>query len=201
MKEKSTASKAAKPAAASHLLSFIHEWGHPEWIVIAVEAPVDQVSSHYSTIRSARKRLTEVPIHARRKRDDEIAPLVAIVQPKGSAWSVILRILCMPIGMPDVTDAEQVCQKTSAKLKTRALAFIGEDTSFAMGYILYQKGKKVGSKDWESQRNSADKAFADLGIYLPACYPRQEGKKIWVCTDESSRDLIERADVVDIGDI
>jgi len=146
-------------------------------------------------------RLTAVPVRAPRKKDDEIAPLIAIVQPKESSWAVILRILCMPIGMPDVTDAEKVCKTMSTKLKTRALAFIGEDTSFAMGYMLYQHGKKVGTKDWESQTDSADEEFAALGIYLPACYPRQEGKTTWLCAHESSIDRIQRADVVDLGEV
>jgi hypothetical protein len=103
--------------------------------------------------------------------------------------------------MPDITNAEEVCQTMSAKLKTRTLAFFGEDTSFAMSYMLYQNGKKVGSKDWESQRDSADDEFAALGIYLPACYPRREGKTTWVCARESSLDRIARADVVDLGKI
>ena len=187
--------------AASDLLSFIEDWGHPEWVVLAAEAPIDQVSTLYATVCSARERLTEVPVRAPRKKDNEIAPLIALVQPKECTWTVILRILCLPIGMPDITNAEKVCQTMSAKLKTRTLAFFGEDTSFAMSYMLYQNGKKVGSKDWESQRDSADAEFAALGIYLPACYPRREGKTTWVCARESSLDRIQRADVVDLGEV
>jgi hypothetical protein len=103
--------------------------------------------------------------------------------------------------MPDWTAAEHICEKISKKLKTRALAFMGEDTSFAMGYTLYESGTKMGSKEWESQTDSADGAFEALGLYLPACYPRREDNTIWVCALDASFDRIDRADVVDLGKV
>lgn len=60
-----------------------------------------------------------------------------------------------------------------------------------------RNGKKAGSKDWESQTNPADKAFA--AGPLPSCLlPRREGKITWVCAAQSSIDRIQRADVVDL---
>lgn len=191
----------ACPQADTDLVSFIHDWGHPEWVVLAVEAPVDQVSSLYAAACAAKARLTNVPVRPARKEDEEMAPVIPIVQPRGSVWSVILRVICLPIGESDIRGAETACQNLSAKLRTRALAFFGEKTSFAMSYRLFQQGKKIVSRDWNSQLDSAESEFAALGIYLPACYPMREGAKTWVCAREASIDRIQRADIVDLGEI
>ena len=192
--------KALKGLGASDLIEFIHEWGHPEWVVLAVEAPIEEVSSLYASMRSAKKRLSEVPIRVAGKQDDEIASLVAVVQPTNSSWSVILRSLCLPIEEGDIKMAQKDAQTLSSKLKTRAVAFVGEDTSGAMQYWLYQGGKQAGGKEWESQDDSADKAFAALGLYLPPCYPRRDAKTTWLAAIGTATERIQRADIIDLGE-
>jgi hypothetical protein len=85
----------------------------------------------------------------------------------------------------------------SASLKTRALIFYGHDTSGAMSYVLYEKGKEAGRHDWEYRDDPSDKQFAELELYVPACYGRQAGKEIWLAARRPER--IARTDVVEIS--
>jgi hypothetical protein len=190
--------KRSKSKAVSDFISFIHEWGHPEWIILAAEAPVEKVAIAYAAAKSAKRHWPEIPIHQLTRKDDEIAPLVAIVQPADCPWSIIYRCLCLPIESDDVEAAQKDAQLLSAKLKTKAFAFCGEDTSMAMACILYQKGRQTGSKDWDSQFDEADKAFSNLGLYLPICFPRRAGKKSWLAAKEPSQ--IQRVDLLDFGE-
>jgi len=194
MKKKSS----SKANAVSDFISFIHEWGHPEWIVLAAEAPAEKVSTHYAAVNAAKRHLPEIPIHLLTPQDDEIAPLVAIVQPADGSWAIIYRHLCLPIDSSDIAAAKKDAQILSSKLNTKALAFYGEDTSMAMECFLYQNGKQTGSKDWDSQLDNADKAFSNLDLGLPVCFPRRAGKKIWLAATEPS--AIKRADAIDFGE-
>ena len=55
-----------KPAnvllGASDLLTFIEGWGHPEWVVLAAEAPIEQVSKLLAAAHSATQVLRDVPL-------------------------------------------------------------------------------------------------------------------------------------------
>lgn len=189
-----------KPRPVSNFISFIWDWGHPEWVVLAVESPVTEVARLYASLASAKRSWSEVPVRPAKKNDD-MASLVAVVQPKDSRWSVIYRLMCYPIGAQVVEDGTKMAQELSANLKTRALAFFGEDTSGAMEFSLYRSGKKAGTTSWRSQHDPADAAFQKLGLVVPVCYPRREGKVTWVATREPWTEGILRADVVDIGEI
>src|SRR5438046_250981 len=158
-----------KRLGAADFLSFIHNWGHPEWVVLAAEAPLEQVCDIYGKEHSAKERFQEVPIRAARLKDNEIAPLVAAVQPKESSWVVLLRTLCLPISIADLSLARKDAQMLSGNLQARALVFFGEDTSYSMEYAFYENGKQVGAREWESQTERADNEFAKLGLYLPGC--------------------------------
>lgn len=195
---KSSDGQKANAFGAEDFISFIHDWGHPEWVLLAVEAPVEETSRNFSLLYSAKERMYTVPIRGFQKGDDLIAPVVAVVQPKGSPWSVVFRTLCLPIGLEDIKRAEKDAHTLSAKLKTRALAFVGENTSFAMSYSLFSKGKMVERKAWDSQQDSADAAFAKLKLYLPACYPNRRGNSTGVIELKSSEGQIQRADILDI---
>jgi hypothetical protein len=190
----------ARPRPVSDFIEFIADWGHPEWIVLAAEAPAETVARTYASLCSARKSWANVPV-CKNGKDDAIAPLSAVVQPKGSDWSVIYRILCLPIQMADLDEANKIAKSLSAKLKTRALSFIGEDTSGAMGYRLFRGGKEAQEQEWESQTDPADDDFAQLGLRIPPCYPRQDGKTICLVALHSWLEEIERADVVDVGEL
>jgi ankyrin repeat protein len=182
---------------AKHLISFIHDWGHPEWIVIAAEAPIDKVSDTYARLRGATEVFRRVQVKPARKKDTEIAPLVAIARPKHSSWSIIFRSLCLPIQERDVNEAAKDALALSAKLKTRTATFCGADTSYSMTLSLFAGGKLIEQKEWH-QAASPDKSFQAAGLYLPACFPcRAEGDP-WLATQTSSHDTIEETSILNL---
>jgi hypothetical protein len=183
---------------ATDFISFIDEWGLPTWAVIAAKSPVDQTVAAYSTVATHKRVWPSVPIRPARKKDKEMANLVPVIQPKDCRWSLIYLILCCPFeGFEELMDE---AQRMSATLKGRALAFFGHDTSGAMSYVLYTRGRESGRYHWEDQSDPSDEQFAKLQLYLPACYPRKEGKDVWLAAQESAVDRIERADIVEIKD-
>jgi len=190
--------KTEKPFGVSNFIDFIDDWGQSTWAVIAVESPVESAVGAYSTVCTHRKLWPNVPVRPARKKDDEMAALVPVVQPKNSKWSLIYRILCLP--WEDYEGLMSDAQSISAENKTRALAFMGHDSSGGMSIFLYKNGKKIGQHDWESRFDPSDKQFAELKLYVPACYPRKEGKETWLVVTESSLDRIDRADIVEIAD-
>jgi hypothetical protein len=193
----------APPASlgASDLLAFIDDWGHAEWVVLAAEAPTEQVSRLLAAAHSAKQVLRDVPVRAAGKQDNEIAPLAAVTQCAHSPWTVALVSLGLPVDEHDLKSAQDDARMLSSKLKTRALAFIGEDTSGAMGYHLYRNGQEVEQKQWDQiKARAADKAFASLGIYLPACYPCASRGTSWLAVTPSSTSRIARADLIQFGE-
>src|SRR4051794_13982904 len=128
MKTKSPTRTPPAPLGASDLLAFIDDWGHPEWVVLAAEAPTEKVSRLLAAAHSAKQVLRDVPIRAAGKQDNEIAPLAAVTQCANSPWSVALVSLCLPVDEHDLKSAQDDARMLSSKLKTRALAFFGEDT-------------------------------------------------------------------------
>jgi len=80
MKTKSLAKIPPIPLGASDLLAFIDDWGHPEWVVVAAEAPVNQVSRLLAPAHRSKQVLHHVPIRPARKQDKEIAPFVTVAQ-------------------------------------------------------------------------------------------------------------------------
>jgi hypothetical protein len=189
------------PVGARDLLAFIKDWGHPEWVVLAAEAPIGPVSKVLAAAHSAKEVLHRVTLRAAGKQDNEIAPLVAVAQCANAPWSVVFVSLCLPVGEGDFRSAQDDARLLSSKLKTRALAFIGEDTSGAMGYRLYRNGEEVGQKEWDqSKTGAADKAVAELGLYLPACYPCTRRGETWLAVAGSSLSRLERADLIKFGE-
>ena len=159
---------------------------------------MDQTLAAYSTVAIHKRVWPSVPIRPARKTDKEIANLVPVLQPKVCRWSAIYRVLCLPF--EDFEELMADAQKMSAMLKGRVLAFFGHDTSGAMSYVLYANGKESGRYDWEDRSDPSDEQFARLQLYLPACYPRKEGKNTWLAALESAADRIDRADIVEIKD-
>jgi hypothetical protein len=197
------AARASAPVTArpvSDFLGFIWDWGHPEWLVLAVESPIGQVSALYASMCGAKRTWSAVAVHPAKKKDD-MASLVALVQAKDCAWTVIYRLMCYPIGSRDIEQGTKTAQELSAKLKTRALAFFGEDTSGAMEFSLHRNGKYAGTTSWESQNDPADAAFEKLKLNVPVCYPCRAGKAVWIAVREPWTESIQRADIVDIGEL
>lgn len=188
-------STAVRPV--SDFISFILDWGHPEWVVLAVESPIENVTPLYASLCGAKRSWLSVPVRPP-KRKHSMALLIPLVQAKECKWTVIYRLMCYPIGSQDIEQGTKSVQELSAKLKTRALAFFGEDTSGAMEFTLYRNGEKTGTTSWESQNDPADEAFGKLGLSVPACYPGQAGKTQWVSAGVLWAEKIRRADIVDI---
>src|SRR4030095_8474295 len=133
---------------ASDFVAFIHDWGHPEWVLLAVEAPIKKVTTAYARLQQAPEPARQVSINPATKKDNEIAPLVAVVEPADSSWCVVLRQLCLPLDLELIQDATENARKLSSSLKTRALTFYGADTSFSMAFSLFRNGKQIEHKEW-----------------------------------------------------
>src|SRR5262249_34041680 len=115
--------------------------------------------------------------------------------------------------------AENDAKALSAQLKTKAISFVAEDTSGALQIDLFDAGKLVEQAQWvdggsfsvfESARRKqpkiaeidnkfANKTFSDLGIYLPACYPRGKGKNLCLCAEKQSLDRIQTAHLLELA--
>jgi hypothetical protein len=195
---KSLAKKDLQKFGASDLIDFIDQWGLPTWAIIAAESPVDQTLDAYSTVAAHKRVWPSVPIRLAGKKDNEMANLVPVLQPKDCRWSLIYRLICLPF--EEFEELMNDAQTISATLEGRALVFFGHDTSGAMSYVLYHKGKESSRYDWEDQSDPSDAQFAKLQLYLPACYPRKEGRDVWLAARESAVDRIDRADIVEIKD-
>ena len=187
------------PQGLSDFVAFIHDWGHPEWVLLAVEARIDQVTDAYARLCDVSEPALRVEIRSATEKDDEIAPLVVVLQLSNSPWCIILRHLCSPLDLQLVLDATSDARQLSSVLKTKALAFFGADSSSSMGFSLAENGKQAGGREWpQTQARQADKTFADLGLDLPVCYPCTGPDGAWLAVVGSSILRVERADFINL---
>ena len=190
--------------AVSDFLEFAWEWGTDEWVVLAVEAPIEQVTKAFVNLAEPEPDdvLERVPVRPATKKELGVAStLVPVVQVAGGAWTTIHRVVGLPIGTDDIEQGDELAGKLSAELKTRALRFVGEDTSGAMEVTVFDRGKRGASKEWDQELDVADAYFAKLGLTVPACYARDTGKErclVTVSAEWAAR--IARADLADFGD-
>ena len=194
--------------------------GHPEWSLLAVRAPVEEVTHAFADFRKAKRVLRDVPKEPSKKHDS-ISPLTCVVEVLGTGWSVVLRSLHYA-RMEELAGVADEAQTLSAQLKTKAISFVGEDTSCAVAYELYDGGQLVERAEWEPGADDfsgwgsklrkkprvealdldfADAVFRDQNIYIPICYARTDGKKTCLAVDKRSAPAIGRADLVEIGRI
>lgn len=199
---------------AAHFLKFIYE-GEAEWALLAVQAPLKPVAENFLKLRKSKKRDRDVPLKPSAKSVDAVAPLVAVVRLRDNPWTAIYRSLFHvdETALSGVVEAAKILSK---QLKTKAIAFVGEDKSGALGYDLFEKGKLVERAVWEEgadfsvfesttrkrpdldtvDSRFADEVFRQQGIYLPACYPTTRGKRSWLAIETASLGTIERADLI-----
>jgi hypothetical protein len=188
--------------------------GHPEWSLIAVQASVDRVAADFSRLTKASRCEKQVLLKPSR-RGEQVAPVSVATGICGNPWTIIFRSL-FDVSTEELDSVPNEAKDLSSKLKTKAIYFIFEDTAGAMGYGLYEKGRMLEEADWEvgsalsrfkstlrdnpglehATDDFADETFRWLGIYVPACYPRIEGKRMWLAVDKVSKNTIERADLV-----
>jgi hypothetical protein len=215
MKEKSQGGTAKSgPLGVTDFLSFVYDT-QPEWTLLAVKAPIEQVAGAFADMRQADRWLHDVPRRDSADVDDVDSSLVVAVQVRGNPWTVIFReIFC--VTEAGIEEVAQEAKELSAELKTKAITFVGEDTSGALAYDLFEGGKLLEHAEWEEGgpfhsfkstfrkqpeldevgQEFADEVFREQGIYLPACYPKSEDEEAWLCVDKVSAGAIERADLI-----
>ena len=213
MKEKPKA-KPSEHVGLSDFLEFMHN-GQPEWSLLAVKAPSEEVSEEWLDFRGAKTSHRDVPIKPGGEYGD-LAQLISVVQVKNNPWAVVFRSL-LYVDESHLDAVIEEAKEFSARLNTRAICFVGEDTSGANSYNLFEKGKGIEEAEWEvggeffkfksTQRKRpelekvtdefVDELFRQEGIYVPACYPMQEDDDTWLAVQKSSTDTIERADLIE----
>ncbi len=183
-------------SGASDFVAFVHEWGYPEWVVLAAEAPLAEVLALYCECFPVAECLPSVPIKRSSAADKGMAQWVPFVQPVSSKWTAIFRVVCSPIGEEDVAQAAKDAARLSRELESRALSFLGEDTSGAMQCDLFAAGKRSRTQCWDNQGAAADGFFGDLGLYIPACYSQNRGDSVWLSVWPSSQSKIASAGLI-----
>jgi hypothetical protein len=143
-KKKATKGKALAHGAKAFLDATFNS--HPEWSLVAVEGPIEEVAQTLADYRGTTSWTKDATVTQAAKGDGGSARTVAI-QLAGEPWTVIVRTL----GFVDIEHLQGVVEDAhhvSKKLKTRAISFIGEDTSGAIGYSLFDRGKVQEEAEW-----------------------------------------------------
>lgn len=213
MKEKEKP-EGTQSAGVGDFLKMVYD-GQPEWAIMAVRAPVDEVSEDFADYVGSATVLRDVPRKPGQNYDD-VDEKVAVVQPSGSAWTIIFRSV-MYIDEDMIETVAEEAREMSARLNTQALSFIGEDTSGGNGYKLFEKGKLMEDIEWEDggtffkwkssvrkrpqleqvDDKFIDEIFREHGIYVPACYAMADETNSWLAGEKASLDAIERADLIE----
>src|SRR6267143_481065 len=90
MKEKSK-NQDSERLGVTDFLKFMHD-GQPEWSLLAVKAPIEEVSEEFADFHGANTIAKDVPRKPGAEYDD-VETLVAVVQVKGNPWTIIFRSL------------------------------------------------------------------------------------------------------------
>jgi hypothetical protein len=214
---KDQSKKAASQMGITDFLKFMHD-GQPEWSLVAVKAPIDEVTDEFADLHGAETVVRDVPRKATSEKYDEVSTYIAVVQVKDNPWTIIFRSL-LYVDESHIEAANEEAKELSAHLNTRAITFVGEDTSGSQAYKLFEKGNLLEEAEWEvggelygfksKLRKKpaveavgdefADGFFTEQEIYLPCCYPKSEDGQHWLAIEKGSLEVIERADLVDLG--
>src|SRR6516164_6160276 len=90
MKEKSK-SQGSERLGVSDFLNLMYD-GQPEWSLVAVKAPIEEVTEELADFHGATTIAKDVPKKAGADYDD-VETVVAVVQVKGNPWTIIFRSL------------------------------------------------------------------------------------------------------------
>jgi hypothetical protein len=133
-----------------------------------------------------------------------------LLQLKDSAWTSILVALGN-LSVELMREAESLAREISRQLATRACTWGAENTSGAEDYEIFERGESVekaiqdGTIKFESKQRPPPKfkaelfpepVFANEGIRLPACYPKDDGYEIRLVLEGLQRDDVARADLL-----
>jgi ankyrin repeat protein len=204
LKPAATASKAQPKSSASsgvsvgaaHFLKFISD-GQDEWAILAIKAPLDDVTNAFSKLTKSKSVKRDVPRKTDAEKLDEIAPAVAVVKIADNPWAIVLRSL-FHLNESILLQLTESTAALSSQLKTRAIVFANHDASDAPDITVFENGKSRGDPIEISDDSAADEFFRNEGIYLPACYPKAKGKRAWLCIETMSADRIERVDLIEL---
>jgi hypothetical protein len=134
------------PAQPLGMLDFqkcLHQ-GHPEYAIFAVKAPIDRVSpavAEYSNVSDWKKDIQgNSQIWDLLSQDNSY--WMPIVQPQGNDWTVVYWIL------GNWENLTEMCLKFSQNLDTKVMTLAEEDTSCAVGYELFDRGKQIERMEW-----------------------------------------------------
>lgn len=180
--------KAARGGAAD-FLEFIAD-GEPEWSLLAVKAPIDDVSNAFAKFAMPAKPDRQVPLEP----DDDdgvVAPRIAVVQVRDNPWVVIFRTL-FHVDEAAINQVREAAAALSESLKTQALAFAGTDTSEGIAFDLFERGNPIEHSD---DIDRVRQVLLESGVYLPACYPQTQGSRSWLAVAKKSANKVQRADL------
>jgi len=209
--------KSSTPLGIADFLKFMHD-GQPEWSLLAIRAHIDEVSDEFADLHGSETILRDAPRKPTTEQYDDVAHQIAIVQTKENPWMIIFRTL-LYVDEENIEAANEEAKELSARLNTRAISFIGEDTSSSQGYKLFEKGKLLEEAEWEiggelytfksKLRKKpalesvgdefAEGFFAEQEIYIPCCYPKSEDGQSWLAVEKNSVELIDRADLIELS--
>jgi ankyrin repeat protein len=174
---------------------------HPEWSVAFAREEIGKVAKSYHDIVKPVRWEMDIA----RKKVEPARRFVYLLQLKDSPWTIVLRSL----GSCVETDKEM--KELSKQLDTRVYTFMAEDKSGAEAYDLFEKGDlaekaiQCGEITFESRLRhkpqfDADKfpdpVFADENIYLPVCYPENDGYNIKLVLKGLESSQVARADFI-----
>jgi hypothetical protein len=209
--------KSSAPVGIADFLKFMYD-GQPEWSLLAVKAPIDEVTDEFADIHGAETVLRDAPRKPATEKYDDVANQIAIVHVKDNSWTIIFRSL-LYVDEENIERANEEAKELSARLNTKAITFIGEDTSGSQAYKLFEKGKLLEEAEWEVggelytfkskfRKKPAIEAvgdefaegfFTEQEIYMPCCYPKYEDGQSWLAVDKTSLEAIERADLIELS--
>src|SRR5688572_6955587 len=103
--------------------------------------------------------------------------LVPVVQVEGTPWASVLWITAGPIDLDLIDNANKTAKKLSSSLKSRALTFMGEDTSGACALHVFDRGSEIEHKEWLD--DGRPPAFIkSSGLYIPPCFAMKRGQDV-----------------------
>jgi len=209
--------KSPSQVGITEFLKFMHD-GQPEWSLLAIKAPIEEVTDEFADIHGAETVLRDAPRKPTTEKYDDVADQIAIVQLKDNSWTILFRSL-LYVNEEHIENANEEAKELSARLNTKAITFVGEDTSGSQSYKLFEKGKLLEEAEWEvggelytfksKLRKKpaiqavgdefANEFFSGQEIYLPCCYPKYEDGQSWLAVEKNSIEAVERADLIDLG--
>jgi ankyrin repeat protein len=195
-------------------LELIH-YTEPEFAVMAVKAPMGKAAKAFADLRRPNAWRRNVPRLAAAGVRHVDASLTAVVKVRHNHWTVFFRSL-FRLGENDYKSVGEEALALSARLKTKAVAFLRDETANALGYHFYERGGLSEQAQWiegssvhwfksrfrqppekdELGEDFIEKVFRQQGIYLPACYPRCKRKQAWLCVENASAKAVQRADIL-----